>query len=304
MQNIFPVHLAIINVNAVDPVSLERLQNEILRKSLEQLRQESSMQKEIMRNNTAQIEKLTQIVQRRTSHWTPAKAISYDASHPSSSEVNCVSRQLSFQLDPNSSIATESGLGTPAVIDPDTRAVEDTGVYIASDNSLRGFIVPSPPLLTSPRPRTEVDLVLPPTFAFCAPGMSGLYSMSIYTLSDISLLIGDDLLLDHPVLGCGSVHWNTVFAKIKQPGPLWNTWKPSKTLDRMSIQDVWDCYNVGEGVEENGKQTGVKPPLRLVEQKFGSEWRKAGKVSFYFSFFAYLSTDVTLLESKGLATVP
>jgi hypothetical protein len=171
MRSTFPIHLAKINLNAVDPISLERLQNEIMRKSLEQLRQESSMQQEIIRNNTSQIEKLTQIVQRRTLQWTPAKAACYDAC-PSSSAVASVSRQLEFHLDSTASVLTEGILGTPAVIDSETRAIEDTGVYLASDDSLRGYIVPSPSLPTSPRPRTEVDLVLPPPIAFCAPGMA------------------------------------------------------------------------------------------------------------------------------------
>ncbi|KIK06290.1 hypothetical protein K443DRAFT_3320 [Laccaria amethystina LaAM-08-1] len=263
-SNTFPVHLAAINSSTVSPVCLERLQNEIMRKSLEQLRQESVTQKDLLRSNTAQIEKLTQIVQRRTSHWTPAKAISYETMRPSSSMVAGISRQLEFQSGSTQPLSAVGNLGAPAIIGPETRAAENTGVYLASDNSLCGFIVPSPHLPTSPRPRTEVDLVLPPVIAFCAPG--------------------DDLLLEHPVLGQGSISWNDVFARIKQPRPLWDTWKPSKPLDQMSIQDVWDCYNVGEGVEVNGMKTGVKPPLRLVEQKFGSEWRKAGR--------------------KGLATVP
>lgn len=280
MQSVFPVHLATIDLKAVDPVSLERLQNEILRKSLEQLRQESSMQKDILRNTTAQIEKLTQIVQRRTSRWTLVKAISYEPSRPSSSAVACISRQLEFQSNSTLPLSAAGDLDAPAIIGPETRAAEDTGVYIASDNRLRGFIVPSPSLATSPRLRTEVDLVLPPVIAFCKPGMSN--SISKQYFIKLFMHIGDDLLLEHPVLGQGSVHWNDVFAQIKQPEPLWDTWKPSKTLDHMSIQDIWDCYNIGEGIEENGVQTGVKPPLRLVEQVFGSEWRKAGKVSVFW----------------------
>jgi len=67
MRSVFPVHLTTINSNAINPVSLKHLQNEIMHKSLEKLHQESTMQKDILRNNTAQIEKLTQIVQRCTS---------------------------------------------------------------------------------------------------------------------------------------------------------------------------------------------------------------------------------------------
>jgi hypothetical protein len=106
-------------------------------------------------------------------------------------------------------------------------------------------------------------------------------STSDQTFIDVFIHTGDDLLPEHPVLGKGSIHWSDVFAQIKQPGPLWDAWKPARTLDQMSVQEVWDCYNIGEGIEENGKQTGVKPPLRLVEQKFGSEWHKAGKVSSF-----------------------
>ncbi|KDR75964.1 hypothetical protein GALMADRAFT_225713 [Galerina marginata CBS 339.88] len=260
MRNTFPIQLATIDSNVTDPVNLERLQNEILRKSLEQLRQESSMQNQVLRNSMVQIEELKKIIHRRTLQWTPAKAIPYDkdyTSHRSSGVVASVSRQLEFQVDACYPPSAATSLEPALVIDSETRASEDTGVYCANDDSLRGFVVPSPSLPTSPRPRTEVDLVLPPVIAFCAPG--------------------EDLLMHHPVLGQGSVQWNDVFTQIKQPGPLWDTWKPSRTLDQMSVQDVWDCYNVGESVQENGRKTGVKPPLRLVEQKFGSEWRKEEK---------------------------
>ena len=169
MQSTFPVHLAAINMNAVDPISLKCLQNKIMRKSLEQLRQESSMQQEIICNNTVQIEKLTQIVQCRTSQWTPAKATLYDISQPSNA-VASVSQQLEFQLDLNPLLSTMSSLGPLVVINSETQAEEDTGVYLANDNSLRGFIVPSPCVQASPWPHTEVDLVLPPIIAFCAPG--------------------------------------------------------------------------------------------------------------------------------------
>ncbi|KDR69528.1 hypothetical protein GALMADRAFT_230698 [Galerina marginata CBS 339.88] len=260
MRNTFPIQLATIDSNVADPVNLERLQNEILRKSLEQLRQESSLQNQVLRNSMVQIEELKKIIHRRTLQWTPAKAIPYNkdyTSHQSSGVVASVSRQLEFQVDACYPPSAATNLEPAHVIDSETRASEDTGVYCANDDSLRGFVVPSPSLPTSPRPRTEVDLVLPPVIAFCAPG--------------------EDLLMHHPVLGQGSIQWNDVFTQIKQPGPLWDTWKPSRTLDQMSVQDVWDCYNVGESVQENGRKTGVKPPLRLVEQKFGTEWRKEEK---------------------------
>lgn len=50
---------------------------------------------------------------------------------------------------------------------------EDTGMYFMEDQSLRGFVIPSPHN-SSPRSRTKIDLVLPPLIAFRAPGMGGL----------------------------------------------------------------------------------------------------------------------------------
>ena len=62
----------------------------------------------------AQLTPLMQIVQRRTSRWTPAKAISYETSRPSSSAVACVSRQLEFQLDSTWPLSAAGNLGAPA----------------------------------------------------------------------------------------------------------------------------------------------------------------------------------------------
>jgi len=49
----------------------------------------------------------------------------------------------------------------------------------------------------------------------------------------------------------------------------------------MSVQEVWDCYNLGEAMNAgDGHQTGMKPPLRLVEQYFQSRWRKSSLVRY------------------------
>ena len=60
----------------------------------------------------------------------------------------------------------------PATVDAETRAHEDTGIYEAPDLSLRAYIVPSPASPVLPRPRTQVDLVLPPAVAFSELGTS------------------------------------------------------------------------------------------------------------------------------------
>ena len=134
--------------------------------------------------------------------------------------------------------------------------------------------------------------MLPPIIVFCAPGMP--YLIPRQNLIDTFICVGDNHLLEQPVLGQGSVNWNDVFAQIKQPQPVWDTWKPSKPPDQMSIQDVWDCYNVGEAAEENGRQTGVTPPLWLVKQKFGAEWWKTGKVRLFCMIKSAKKTDMSL----------
>jgi len=83
-----------------------------------------------------------------------------------------------------------------------------------------------------------------------------------------------------PILGQGSLQWPAVFSVIYQPSFLWDCWKPSKTLDNMTVQEVWECYNDGEPVwDASGEQTGVKPPLCLVEQHWKAEWRGGPTVS-------------------------
>lgn len=61
---------------------------------------------------------------------------------------------------------------------------------------------------------------------------------------------------------------------------LWKYWKPNKSLDDYSLDEIWTCYILGEPViDDTGHQTGMKPPLRLVEQTFKSEWRTPDDVT-------------------------
>ncbi|KAF8219526.1 hypothetical protein L208DRAFT_1382990 [Tricholoma matsutake] len=107
---------------------------------------------------------------------------------------------------------------------------------------------------TTPRARSQVDLVLPPAAAFTKPGQIN--------------------LLWPPVLGQKSVHWDQVFAPVKQPELLWDCWKPLKSLDQFNLEELWACYSLGEPVfNADGVQTGIKPPLQLVEKYFQSKWR-------------------------------
>jgi hypothetical protein len=260
MTTTFPVQLDLAHSLHGDAISLERIQNELLRQSLEQIRFQSSLQNDAIRALELRISQLTTTFNRRTVQWSPAKAVMLQQGQTVSSPVllHAVARQLVFNEAAVTVASTEipnDVLAAPFCerVGEDCEA-EDTGMYFMEDQSLRGFLVPSPHN-SSPRPRTKIDLVLPPMIAFRAPG--------------------DDLLPSEPIFGRDSVQWTEVFAKIKQTQPLWDVWRPSKTLDEMSVKDIWDCYNLGEAIYgKNGCQTGVKPPLRLVEQHFQSRWRK------------------------------
>ena len=91
---------------------------------------------------------------------------------------------------------------------------------------------------------------------------------------------GSPLMLYPPVLGQRSVQWPEVFALIRQPRLLWDTWKPNKSLDQMDLETLWCCWNTGEPkLDHVGEPTGMKPPLRIVEQYFHAKWRASSSVS-------------------------
>ncbi|KAF8228166.1 hypothetical protein L208DRAFT_1379444 [Tricholoma matsutake] len=84
---------------------------------------------------------------------------------------------------------------------------------------------------------------------------------------------GQANLLWPPVLGQKSVRWDQVFALVKQLELLWDCWQPSKSLDQFDLQELWTCYSLGEPIFNDVQvQTGIKPPLQLVEQYFQSKW--------------------------------
>jgi hypothetical protein len=179
MRDSFPAQLELENGLAGDPISLERIQNNILRQSLEQMRQQSSLQRDSITMLELQVTELAGILKRRTSQWTPAKAHStrLNCTTASSAATQVVARQLVFDgiTHGETSPSPSSAVALPVLAEPfddsqcAERAAEDTGMYFVEDESLRGFIVPSP-RSNSSRPRTAVDLVLPPLIAFRTPG--------------------------------------------------------------------------------------------------------------------------------------
>jgi hypothetical protein len=68
----------------------------------------------------------------------------------------------------------------------------------------------------------------------------------------------------------------------------------------MSVTEVWRCYNDGEPVfDVNGDQTGVKPPLRLVEQHWHADWRGGPTVTPFVSLFLMLNPELCRTGKPG-----
>jgi hypothetical protein len=164
------------------------------------------------------------------------------------------------------------------------------------DNSLRAFICPSSPHADVPRTRTPVDLVLPPLKAFHTEGWCGVLCY-IWQISD-GCSSGAANTLWPPVLGQKAIRWPDVFALIKQPQYLYDVYKPSHaSFDKMSLESIWECWNTGEAVyDDGGNVSGVKPPLREVEQQFGSEWRKGPQVCWLLIMGLVKSCLVTAIQ--------
>lgn len=54
-------------------------------------------------------------------------------------------------------------------------SIDDTGIYVSEDDgALRAFANGSPKTPTTPRAKTQVDLILPPVAAFSKDGKSNL----------------------------------------------------------------------------------------------------------------------------------
>ena len=170
MKTTFPVQLDLANALHGDAVSLERIQNELLRQSLEQIRFQSSAQNDAIRALELRVSQLATSFNRRTVQWSPAKAVSLQQGGTSGLvPIQAVARQLVFDTDIPINMLAEPFCERVG----ENCEAEDTGMYFMEDQSLRGFVIPSPHN-SSPRSRTKIDLVLPPLMAFRAPGIDHL----------------------------------------------------------------------------------------------------------------------------------
>ncbi|KAF9078501.1 hypothetical protein BDP27DRAFT_1309680 [Rhodocollybia butyracea] len=222
------------------PYLFQRLQNDILQREL-------SAMNATLQSQSAQISRLLQIVERRTEIFSPAKGYSIAKYHQSATTAG--STHSMSDLLP----AVEIGSVSCAVN-------HNSSVYEAKDETLRAFANSVSPKTPQVRDITQVDYVLPDTAAFYAPGAPhGIWP---------------------PLFGQKSIRWDDVFNAVhpRSANRCWSCWKPGKTLGSYKISEIWDIWTQGEVVVDNdGVQTGLKPPLGLVEQHFREKWR-SGKV--------------------------
>ncbi|KAJ7289689.1 hypothetical protein C8J57DRAFT_1494110 [Mycena rebaudengoi] len=192
-----------------------------------------------------ELKKLRELFERRTTVLSPAQGFSTASYHRNATTSS------SLPLQPAS----------PVIVHLDENS-QVTGTYQTEDDpTIRAFVNTSPRTPNTPRATTQVDLVLPPVAAFFEKnGPVGIFP---------------------PLLGQKSARWPDVFALIKRPALCWAVWGPTKTLDQFeNVDNLWAVYTVGDPVfNSTMMQTGVKPPLQLVENYFHSDWRTSDDVS-------------------------
>ncbi|KAF5336960.1 hypothetical protein D9611_002923 [Ephemerocybe angulata] len=242
MRTTFQEELLMSQVQAGEPIALQRVEGALVNMDIQQLRTTVASQ-------TVEVIKLRQMIERRTQHFSPTKGFSAQLYENRVSSLSYPSKSYSRTPStppPSQPLAVLSDAGEP------------TGVYATPDAGLRAFVNDSPKKNPDARQCTQVDLVLPPTSAFQQPG-------------------GAHLLFP-PILGCQGATWTDIFKLVKQPQYLWDVYQPSKSLDAYeTVENICSLFTSGEAVlDSKGVRSGMKPPLQLLEDRFGSEWRKSG----------------------------
>ncbi|PPQ79199.1 hypothetical protein CVT24_012739, partial [Panaeolus cyanescens] len=271
MKHEFPNQLALLKASAGDPISTERIQNAELQRILQRQGAQLVAQTEELARLRALLEK----VYHRTDVLTPTKAFDIERYNSrfkatASSGVPLFALPMSEPVTPPRGRYRELDNGNND---------QDAGIYEVQEGDgstgLRAFVNASPNAspqsrtdyaeptdnICGPRERTQVDLVLPPAAAFTDPG-------------------GPQLFWP-PVLGQKCITWNQIYPLIRQPKLLWDRWRPERTLNQYTLDEIWACWTTGEPVFDSSSnvQTGVKPPLREIESHFtskmgaGTGWR-------------------------------
>ncbi|KAJ7234260.1 hypothetical protein C8J57DRAFT_1531801 [Mycena rebaudengoi] len=108
-----------------------------------------------------------------------------------------------------------------------------------------------------------------------------------------------------PIFGQNSVAWPEIFPLIHDPHSLFDIWKPSKSMNEITLAEVWKAWSVGEAVD--GPVLGQKPPLRLVEQYFKAKWRSTSKSRKFWERFReipeWIETETNLGSKSPEASI-
>ncbi|KAH9049989.1 hypothetical protein EDB84DRAFT_1585396 [Lactarius hengduanensis] len=71
----------------------------------------------------------------------------------------------------------------------------------------------------------------------------------------------------YPAFTSRNCNWTSVFAMIKQPALLWKAWRPESLGSYPNVRLLWQAWDEGTLIEGVGR----KPPLRLVDEEWGSQ---------------------------------
>ncbi|KAF9559208.1 hypothetical protein CPC08DRAFT_751027 [Agrocybe pediades] len=252
MKTEYPLRLSLLNASRGSEIDLARLQDHEMKQIL-------SGAVSLMSANHLEVQNLASMVKRRTAVLSPSKSYSHDTYYQRYEASTMASRSTS-QVSSSSVAPSTPPRPTPNQLERRPSTISDiidntAAVYQTPDGGLRAFVNRSPKTPTTPRARTHVDLVLPPSEAFSE--RDGLQ------------------MIFPPLFGQHSITWDQVFNLVKRPEFLWSCWGPSKTLDKYTLEEQWAAYISGECVfDDEGNQTGVKPPLREVEERWQARWRK------------------------------
>jgi hypothetical protein len=115
--------------------------------------------------------------------------------------------------------------------------------YVTEDDELRAYVSPMPVKPVVERPKTQVDLILPNPSVFAKPGERTTY----FDLCDFNSYLGASFMSMPAFYHEAGTQWEDVLPLVERPGDVYETWKPSKSLDKYeSVLEIWKCYNSGE----------------------------------------------------------
>lgn len=165
MKGTFPSELALLQAKAGSPLDLARIQSELIRQSLEEVRS-------LWYTATMELGKLRELLERRTAVLSPTKGFSVQQYSESGEYCRLECRYVLCHTNLLVIAASAAGQGLqPAAVIHDSRSRDD--VHLLNDSLLPDTIVNSSPQTpTNTTIEGQVSLLLPPPIAFTKPGKS------------------------------------------------------------------------------------------------------------------------------------